>query len=93
MATFKYSAMNSEGKEVSGIVEEQDENSANGFLRAKGLYPTSITEDRRGQGRKRPARDKAEREKTLAAMTVPLLILLVLSLAANAMFATMLFCR
>ncbi|MCD6460689.1 type II secretion system F family protein [bacterium] len=47
MPKFKYVAMSSQGKEVAGTIESESTTVAIGHLREKGLYPTSVTLEKR----------------------------------------------
>ena len=42
MAKFEYKAMNSKGKEITGVIDSDDQSSAIQKLRNKGLFPTNV---------------------------------------------------
>ena len=88
MGSFKYYALDAQGQERKGTIEAESENEANARLREKGLYPTGIAKDRSNKRREKPVESKDERERILAARVTLLLILLTISVAANAVAAT-----
>jgi type II secretory pathway component PulF len=42
MTTYKYSAMDAQGKEHKGLIDGENESDANARLKEQGLFPTSI---------------------------------------------------
>ncbi|MFP4039395.1 MAG: type II secretion system inner membrane protein GspF [Desulfosudaceae bacterium] len=56
MPVFEYTAINSKGKTVSGIIDADSENAARDKLRATAVYPVSITEAYDTGPRKRSGR-------------------------------------
>lgn len=52
MATFQYTAMDSDGKERKGFLEADNEQEATTQLKQKGLFPTSLVANRAAQGGK-----------------------------------------
>ena len=61
MANFQYSALDAKGEQTTGAVSAASEAEAIQQLRAKGLYPTQITEEgkSKGKGKAAPAKSKA----------------------------------
>ena len=61
MANFQYSALDAKGEQTTGAVSAASEAEAIQQLRAKGLYPTQITEEgkTKGKGKAAPAKSKA----------------------------------
>lgn len=53
---FKYSAMDAQGKEKTGVIDATNENDANSKLKQMGLFPTSIC--KMGTSKKEKVRDK-----------------------------------
>jgi type IV pilus assembly protein PilC len=70
MANFQYSALDAKGEQTTGALSAASEAEAIQQLRAKGLYPTQITEEGKGKGKKgAPAKAKgkpAAKAKTTA---------------------------
>ncbi len=67
MANFQYSALDAKGEQTTGAVSAASEAEAIQQLRAKGLYPTQITEEgkTKGKGKAAPAKSKtAAKAKT-----------------------------
>jgi type IV pilus assembly protein PilC len=52
MANFQYSALDAKGEQTTGALSAASEAEAIQQLRAKGLYPTQITEDGKAKGKK-----------------------------------------
>ncbi len=46
MAVFSYKALDSSGKEVKGVIEAPNRNSAYALLKSKGIYPLDIVEEK-----------------------------------------------
>jgi type IV pilus assembly protein PilC len=65
MANFQYSALDAKGEQTTGSMSAATEAEAIQQLRAKGLYPTQISEEGKGkaQGKSAPAKSK-EKAKT-----------------------------
>ncbi len=67
MANFQYSALDAKGEQTTGAVSAASEAEAIQQLRAKGLYPTQITEEgkTKGKGKAAPVKSKtAAKAKT-----------------------------
>ncbi len=61
MANFQYSALDAKGEQTTGALSAATEAEAIQQLRAKGLYPTQITEDGKTKGKKgAPAKTKGK---------------------------------
>ena len=62
MANFQYSALDAKGEQTTGAVSAATEAEAIQQLRAKGLYPTQISEEgkSKGKGKTAPAKAKAK---------------------------------
>jgi type IV pilus assembly protein PilC len=62
MANFQYSALDAKGEQTTGAVAAATEAEAIQQLRAKGLYPTQITEEgkTKGKGKAAPAKSKGK---------------------------------
>ncbi|MGL4399187.1 MAG: type II secretion system F family protein [Luteolibacter sp.] len=61
MANFQYSALDAKGEQTTGALSAATEAEAIQQLRAKGLYPTQITEDGKTKGKKgAPAKAKGK---------------------------------
>ncbi len=60
MANFQYSALDAKGEQTTGAVSAANEAEAVQQLRAKGLYPTQITEEGKGKGKAKSAPAKAK---------------------------------
>ena len=62
MANFQYSALDAKGEQITGAVSAATEAEAIQQLRAKGLYPTQISEEgkSKGKGKTAPAKAKAK---------------------------------
>ena len=62
MANFQYSALDAKGEQTTGAVSAATEAEAIQQLRAKGLYPTQISEEgkSKGKGKAAPAKAKAK---------------------------------
>jgi type IV pilus assembly protein PilC len=60
MANFQYSALDAKGEQTTGAVSAANEAEAVQQLRAKGLYPTQITEEGKGKGKAKSAPSKAK---------------------------------
>jgi type IV pilus assembly protein PilC len=60
MANFQYSALDAKGEQTTGAVSAVNEAEAVQQLRAKGLYPTQITEEGKGKGKAKSAPAKAK---------------------------------
>ena len=56
MPTYRYSAMDGEGQQVRGTVDARDEHDAGRQLKARGLFPTTVTQADGGSGQATPAR-------------------------------------
>ena len=46
MAVFSYRALDSDGREVKGVIEAPNRNSAYALLKSKGIYPLDIVEEK-----------------------------------------------
>jgi type IV pilus assembly protein PilC len=60
MANFQYSALDAKGEQTTGAVSAASEAEAIQQLRAKGLYPTQITEEGKSKGKGKAAPAKAK---------------------------------
>ncbi len=62
MANFQYSALDAKGEQTTGVVSAATEAEAIQQLRAKGLYPTQISEEgkTKGKGKSAPAKAKGQ---------------------------------
>lgn len=62
MANFQYSALDAKGEQTTGAISATTEAEAIQQLRAKGLYPTQITEEGKGKakGKAAPTKSKAK---------------------------------
>ncbi len=64
MPKFNYVAMDGQGREQKGAIDADNENDASSKLKEKGLFPTSITEDKSGApGKKGGPKDRAVKKK------------------------------
>ena len=62
MGNFNYVAMDGQGKEQKGIIDAKDEGDASSKLKEKGLFPTTISEDKAGgKGKKKKGGAKSRR--------------------------------
>jgi type IV pilus assembly protein PilC len=60
MANFQYSALDAKGEQTTGALSAANEAEAIQQLRAKGLYPTQITEEGKGKQKGKSAPSKAK---------------------------------
>lgn len=60
MANFQYSALDAKGEQTTGVVTAATEAEAIQQLRAKGLYPTQLSEEGKTKGKAAPAKTKAK---------------------------------
>ncbi len=64
MPKFNYVAMDGQGKEQKGVVDADNENDATSKLKEKGLFPTSISEDKgKGSSKKAGAKKRTSGKK------------------------------
>ncbi|MBP7276160.1 MAG: type II secretion system F family protein [Kiritimatiellae bacterium] len=67
MATFTFKAIDSAGRESQGTVDADSQNAAVSRLKEKGLFPTSVSENRSARVAAKPAAAKPAAAKSAAA--------------------------
>ena len=67
MANYQYLALDTKGEQTTGVISAGTESEAIQQLRAKGLYPTQISEEGKAKGKMVPLKAKGEAKvKTVA---------------------------